>query len=58
MPLEQAGTGAVVKETAFFRQQTTVRNPDVRTKDKVYLLDIYISEVVVATNSKRLYTHI
>jgi hypothetical protein len=51
MPLEQAGTLTVVKETAFFRQQSTVRNPDVRTKDKVYFLDIFIQEVEVAANS-------
>jgi len=58
MPLEQAGTPGVVKETVFSRQQCTVRNPDIRTINKVYFLDIYVQEVVVATNLKHLYTHI
>jgi hypothetical protein len=58
MPLEQAGTPAVVKETAFSRQQRTVRNPDIRTAEKVYFLYIYMQEVLVATNSKYLYIYI
>jgi hypothetical protein len=51
MPLEQTGTCAVFKETAFCRQQSTVRNPDVRTKDKDFLFVISIQEIVVATKS-------
>lgn len=50
MPLKQAGTRAVVKKTAFSRQQSAVRNPGVRTKDKDLFLDIY-EEDVVATIS-------
>jgi len=41
----------VVKETVFCRQQSIVRNPDVRTKDKDFFFAISIQEVVVATKS-------
>jgi len=33
------------------KQQPTFGNPGVKTKNKVYFLDISIQEVVVATNS-------
>jgi hypothetical protein len=51
MDLQQAGTLAVVKERALYRHQSIFRNTGARTKDKVYFLDIFVQEVVVATDS-------